>query len=312
MARPHRLNAPASQADTLEGLIAARCEVSELAQPLLRLIESLTARYGASLEAVVLYGSFRRGDADALIDLYVFASDSGAGAHPWWQPLIGKLLAPNVYYLELADGVRAKYALLSLEDFERHVRGDFHGYFWARFAQPCQWLWTTPESAARLASIQAQAVRRFIDEALGLAPARPEAQALWVAGLRASYACELRAEDGGRAAELVGRDLDFYEAMTAAVGRERGWPEQDGQYGLPAPGRYGGLRWAMRRVWGKLLSVLRLLKAAATFRGGFDYLLWKIHRHSGIYVEPTPRQRRYPLLFAWPLFWRLYRLGAFR
>jgi len=29
-------------------------------------------------------------------------------------------------------------------------------------------------------------------------------------------------------------------------------------------------------------------------------------------VEASARQRRYPLIFAWPLAWRLYRLGAFR
>ena len=33
---------------------------------------------------------------------------------------------------------------------------------------------------------------------------------------------------------------------------------------------------------------------------------------AGQRIEPTERQRRYPLLFAWPLLWQLYRRGAFR
>jgi hypothetical protein len=63
---------------------------------------------------------------------------------------------------------------------------------------------------------------------------------------------------------------------------------------------------------GKVLSFLRLCKAAITFSGGLDYLLWKIKRHSGVYIEPTRVQRKYPLVFIWPLLWRLYRQGAFR
>src|SRR3546814_12011358 len=73
-----------------------------------------------------------------------------------------------------------------------------------------------------------------------------------------------------------------------------------------------GFRWALRRVQGKLLSVARLCKAAFTFQGGAEYLLWKIERHSGVSIALTPWQRRHPLLASTVLFWRLYRPGAFR
>ena len=76
--------------------------------------------------------------------------------------------------------------------------------------------------------------------------------------------------------------------------------------------RGAGLRWRVRMFHGKALSTLRLLKAALTFDGALDYLLWKISRHSGVYIEPTERQRKFPLIFAWPLLFRLYRRGAFR
>jgi hypothetical protein len=61
-----------------------------------------------------------------------------------------------------------------------------------------------------------------------------------------------------------------------------------------------------------MLHVLRLAKAAFTFAGGLDYILWKIARHSGVTAEPTPWQRRHPLMAAPVLAWRLYRRGAFR
>ena len=54
------------------------------------------------------------------------------------------------------------------------------------------------------------------------------------------------------------------------------------------------------------------MKAAFTFNDALDYILWKIERHSGVYVEPTELQRRHPLLFSWGLLWRVYRKGGFR
>ena len=63
---------------------------------------------------------------------------------------------------------------------------------------------------------------------------------------------------------------------------------------------------------GKLLSVLRLIKAAFTFRDGANYILWKIERHSGVHHSLTPWQARHPILASTVIFWQLYRKGAFR
>lgn len=67
-------------------------------------------------------------------------------------------------------------------------------------------------------------------------------------------------------------------------------------------------RWLQRK--GKLLSVVRLAKAAFTFAGGIDYLAWKINRHAGTQIAITPWQRRHPLLAALLLVPRLLRQGA--
>lgn len=68
----------------------------------------------------------------------------------------------------------------------------------------------------------------------------------------------------------------------------------------------------VRRLLGKTLNVARLIKAAFTFAGGVDYLLWKVERHSGVRIEPTPFLRRHPLLGIWGVAWRLWRRGGFR
>jgi hypothetical protein len=71
-------------------------------------------------------------------------------------------------------------------------------------------------------------------------------------------------------------------------------------------------RWSRRRVQGKLLSVLRLLKALFTFDGGLDYIAWKLERHTGRPVDIPARVRKFPLLFVWGFMWKLRREGYFR
>jgi hypothetical protein len=66
------------------------------------------------------------------------------------------------------------------------------------------------------------------------------------------------------------------------------------------------LGWAVRRRLGKPLAAARLIKGMATFGADWlDYALWKLERHTGVRIEPTRWQRRYPLVACWPVFARL-------
>jgi hypothetical protein len=58
--------------------------------------------------------------------------------------------------------------------------------------------------------------------------------------------------------------------------------------------------------------MLRLLKAAFTFDGGADYVVWKIGRHRGVRLQLSPWQRRFPLLAAPGIYWQLRRRGILR
>ena len=58
---------------------------------------------------------------------------------------------------------------------------------------------------------------------------------------------------------------------------------------------------------GKLLSVLRLMKASITFANGVDYIAWKIERHTGEKIEVSDNLRKYPWIYSWPILIRLYR-----
>lgn len=287
------------------------------------LVERVQREFGGALAAVFLYGSYSRGERDSLTDLYVLIDDYGSVDLAWWHGLLNRALPPNVYQLELDTGMRCKYALLPIRQFERCIRRDFHSYFWARFAQPTRLLYTRDaEIRQRLVTTTADAVRRFHTEVAQVITTELTAVEFWQTGLQLTYACELRAESSRRAADLVGANADYFTQLTSAIVSEPSTEEFDHE-GRPRAGSLlqlvdrvdpvkGQRRWWLRRWWGKLLSVARLLKASATFNDGFNYLLWKIERHSGIYVEPGPWAQRLPLLFGWRTFFRLYRLGAFR
>ena len=58
---------------------------------------------------------------------------------------------------------------------------------------------------------------------------------------------------------------------------ETGYQSQAGQFRRGA----ATVAWGLRRAQGKLLSIMRLIKALLTFEGGLDYIAWKLERHSG-------------------------------
>ncbi len=304
--------------------------LDELRKPLPSGVEPLVAairdRYGASLEAVVFYGSARRGDdlTETLADLLVVVDGYRRAYGRWFPALANALLPPNVFYLEedaSADGkVRAKYALVSSRDLIRLTApGRLQVYFWGRFAQPCRLAWVRGEEAEdRLARILARAVRTFLGETASLVRGPLPPEEIWSKGLTTCYGTELRTEDEGRARRIVESEVHVYRERTAAaLGGDgcRGLRWNDGRVEVALSGwarLRGRARWLLRKPHGKLLNLLRLLKAVFTFEGGVDYALWKIRRHSGVEVEVSDRVRRHPLLFAWPTLWKIYRAGGFR
>jgi hypothetical protein len=133
-----------------------------------------------------------------------------------------------------------------------------------------------------------------------------------------TYQCEFRSEPLEHAQKLYDCWPDYYLAMTALLAggvpgfTASGTPDRYRNMTSALSRRGSAASWWLRKVHGKVLSTLRLAKAALTFDDALEYLLWKIKRHSGLYIEPTPLQKKLPLIFAWPLLWRLYRRGAFR
>ncbi len=261
---------------------------------------AIAADYPGSARAVLFYGScLRESELDGLmLDFYLIVSDYGDAYPRRWLALANRLIPPNVFPFQ-HDGLIAKYAVLSEDDFHRLCGPETRNVsVWARFAQPSRLVWAV-DDAARDRSVAA--VARAAPTLLAAAGSLDGEAPLdwWRRAFALTYSAELRAERTGRAQSVVDADPERYSRFGAAA-----------VAAIPAGARSGG--WPRRRVEGKLLSLLRLAKASLTYAGGIDYLAWKINRHAGTKIEIKPWQRRWPLLAALTLVPRLIRGGAIR
>lgn len=291
------------------------------------LSDAARARHGTAVRAVLFYGSCLRDGIDEgkMADLYLLVDDYGAALGNPLSALGNRLLPPNVYYLACRHeglSLKAKYAVLTLSAFRKGTTAAwFHPYLWARFAQPTAIAYCADEET-RDSIIEGlgDAVVTLLGEAAPLMDGSFRGEDLWVEAFQRTYRSELRAEGPERARVIFRADAARYLAVTAALFHAEAADETGSDaarwFSQAQPSRRARRRaewrWLLRRPWGKILSVLRLIKAAFTFQGGAGYLKWKIERHTGVEVELTPWQTRHPILAAPLLLWRLYRRGAIR
>jgi len=286
---------------TLAALVAA--ELAEPVDPRVSAIAvAIAAQHRAASRAVLFYGScLRQSQLDGLmLDFYLIVSDYEAAYPKSWLATANRLIPPNVFPFA-HDGLAAKYAVLSESDFAalNGVEASTVSV-WARFAQPSRLAWVADEAA------RAVAVAAIANAAPTLfALARPIAISaypldIWRAGFAQTYRAELRAEREDRSGSIVDADPERYLRFSEAI-PETAMARAEAER-----------RWRKLQRHGKLMSVVRLVKASFTFAGGVDYLAWKISRHAGTQIEIKPWQRRWPLLGAIVLVPRLLLQGAVR
>jgi hypothetical protein len=294
----------------LRDLVAA-----ELAEPVdpraVALAAKVAALYPEAARAVLFYGScLRERNLDGLmLDFYLIVSEYRAAYGSRFLRAANRLVPPNVFPFE-ADGLAAKYAVLSEADFARLCGPETDNpSVWARFAQPARLVWTA-DAAARDAAIAAvaRAAPTLIARTLPTLDAEPsDPLDLWRAAFALTYAAELRAERATRSGSIVDADPERYRRVSGAVLAEA---RRLAIASLPKKAASQGWRRTQRR--GKRLTLLRLAKASATFAGGIDYLAWKVNRHAGTRIAIKPWQRRLPILGAISLLPKLLAKGAVR
>jgi len=312
----------------LEDILDERTRTLEVGPELAALRDAVGRRFGDSLVGILFYGScLRSGDAtDGLVDLYVVVDSYSNAYGRTHLAALNWLLPPNVFYIEVDAAparIRAKYAVVSLRDLMRGTTGRwFNPYLWGRFAQPIAQLFARDRRAAeRMRAALQQASTTLLQQALPMLPARFTARALWETALALSYRTELRPEGPNRVVHLYDTYPRYYEALTGPLLDRLPYTvspsvgDDSGDFSVDMPRRVrtkARVAWFLRRVQGRILHLLRLVKAAFTFSAGIDYLLWKLERHTGVHIEDTDPVRRHPLIFGWGLLWRLRRRGVIR
>jgi hypothetical protein len=309
--------------DPLKRLIDAELQRQPSAA-IARLAGQLAQRAAGRAAAVLFYGSaLRDGALDGILDFYILVDRVGAWPGSCLAAVANRMLPPNVGYFEdCVDGqpVRAKYAVMSLAQFCRGMSENrIDTTLWARFAQPCACIWARSAEdrqvvgeALRLATITAATW------AAALGPEHGEALAYWRALFTRTYDAELRVEGVARGADLLARDALRYVGLLPAAWNAAGISfvvAADGELHprlSPRARITAKRRWALRRQLGKPLNLLRLIKAAFTFDGAIDYVVWKVERHSGVRLDVQPWQRRHPLLAAPQLYYQLRKRRVLR
>jgi hypothetical protein len=288
------------------------------------LAAELARRGGKATMAVLYYGSaLRAGDLTGVLDFYVLLDDVRAWPGSWFARLGNRMLPPNVGYVEFeheGQSIRAKYAVMSHTQFAaRTAMGSLDTTIWARFCQPALLVWSrSPGDRIAVIDLVAAATRCAAHWAAGLGPVTASAGEFWRALFARTYSAELRVEKSGRAQDIVGKNAARYAAVLPLAWTEDGLPFSRNADGTLAPGLSAVERarvarqWARCARWGRPLNIARLIKAAFTFEGATDYAVWKVERHSGVRVEVAPWQRRFPLLAAPGLYWKLRRRGVLK
>jgi hypothetical protein len=252
--------------------------------------------------AILAYGSCLRGvpASDTLMDFYVLTENLADVSPNLISRLACAMVPPNVYYTETRFGeqnLRAKYAVLPLSLFARWmIRKTNNPYFWARFSQPSALVYARNDQTRQevIATIS-EALRTSFANAKALTSDH-DVLAIWTAGFNSTYQSEFRSEQTSRAARIVAASADYYKEAAKLLAPE-----------IPIHANQ-----TLRRLTGKGWSVLRLIKAAFTFQGGADYIVWKIERHSREKIILTDWQRRHPIIAGLMLLPKMLRKGAIR
>jgi hypothetical protein len=278
--------------------------------------------HGETVLGVLFYGSGLRNQTDdGVLDFWVVVDDYRAAYQNRIVAMLNRVAPPNVFYLELEhEGItlRTKYGVIDRRAFEHGTSLDaWHPYIWARFAQPARALACRDEEAqAFLASAVANAIMTMVERLVCLLPGRGKRlrfslAAFWQEAFRRTYDTERRPEAEESIRELYLANAERYDQVVTRALRHlaneghvadaTAHPRSFSVDLSPSAQRNGRLRWRLMRHYSRVVGLVRLAKTAFTFGDWVPYVLWKLERHTGRRIELSKLQRKYPLIFAWPI-----------
>lgn len=289
-----------------------------------RLAEFLSDGFGPSTAAIIHYGSHaQRSDArpESAHDFFVIVDDYGdayrslatrvgTSYRPARAALLNRVLAPNVVAITEHDAtppLAAKCAVLSIQEFRRACSARARDHFTqGRLFQHAQLVWTRDVRTRDIvvdALVEARA--RTFCWGRAYLPRRFDVDTYCRVLLETSFGAEVRPEGRERITALLSAQREtmvrMYAELLRCLADQRILTRDGNVYSDPSPpGPLASFRNAMYFRRSKFRATLRWLKYMALYDDWQDYLLRKLERRSGVHVELTERERRWPLIFLWP------------
>lgn len=274
---------------------------AQLARPVHPAVHAFAERLAreAGAVAALFYGSnLRTGELEGVLDFYLLLP--GPQLERIW---------PRVSYHEWElDGIvlRAKVARMAMATFASAAAGQFRDTtIWTRFVQPSTLVWVEADMARKQVTHALEGAAITASRyAAALGPDKGLETAFWKALFQETYKAEFRIEKPGREDSILSLNADHFAGLAPAAWQAGGIHfrvSADRVYTIdwPAGRRSAILReWRRKRRWGKVLNIIRLIKATTTFEGAARYAAWKIERHTGVPVELTPWREQHPVLAA--------------
>jgi len=309
---------PVLRAELATGLDSARSARTD------QLAAFLADACGDTTVAVVHYGSHAQHSeprAESAHDFFVIvdryrdayrslASRGVARFRPRVATVLNRLLAPNVIRVRVpgvTPALESKCAVYSWSDFRLAASTRARDHFaLGRLFQHVQVAWTRdPESTERVVDLLIGA--RIATFAWGspYLPHQFDVDAYCRILLETSFAAEIRPEGSERVDMLLAAQrqtlLPVYTALLDQLVQQRILARNGKVYTVVAPvGKWAKFRAAMYFRRSEIRATARWLKYIALYDDWQEYILQKIARRSGVSVELTERERRWPLIFLWP------------
>jgi hypothetical protein len=277
---------------------------------------------------VLFYGSGLRDQTDeGVLDFWVIVDDYDSAYQNRSHAILNHVAPPNVFYLEREyDGstLRTKYGVIDRSAFEKGTsESAWHPYIWARFAQPARALACRDDEAeAILAIAVTDAIVTMVARLVCMLPSRGRffrfsLAAFWQEAFRRTYDSERRPEAEELIRGLYSVNAERYDqvatqallhlASQGQIANATAHPRSFSVEISTRARRNGRIRWRFMRSYARVLGLVRLAKTAFTFGEWVPYVLWKLERHTGRRIELSERQRKHPLIFAWPIILPLLR-----
>jgi hypothetical protein len=290
------------------------------------LAEALAVAGGGEVDAVLLYGSHllkASPDRHSAFDFVVLVDDYGGFYRnlkaaremhrpAWLLSWAARILPPNAIAFTPDDGREgiAKCLVTTRKHFERALGPMPPDHFLlGRMVQKVALVWARDEaSAGWVEACLAAARERMMDWAAPYLDAEFDAESVGRRALAVCYSGEFRPEANDRSDQVFEGQRDHFVkhlspvleelALQGTLVRLEGSPPR---YRLaePAPGRVRR-RWRWHFLRSKARVTARWPKHVLTFDNWLPYISRKVERRTGMRVEITSLERRFPLIFLWP------------